>query len=321
MARGITENDVWTASDALLLEGARPTIERVRQKLGRGSPNTVSPYLDTWFKHLGGRITNPGAFSAQATPPDPIVQAAQRCWDVARAETRRDFDERLNTALAVSVAHVQVEKDRAHLAEIAAFDATATAEHIAATLRERSSELDQERLSAARAAVHLTDAQRQIDDLTSRLDAAQIQLTDAREAFRQESAATVERYNGAVRRALLDIDAERTLRAKADKRVEALERKLDTSSAEARAFELSTAQISATTKGELTRLGRELETALALASEVKRQVEDLKQALVAEQRAADLARVEASVARSLLTQLGKKPGRPAAWLRQGKPVP
>jgi hypothetical protein len=43
MARGITENDVWTASDALLLEGARPTIERVRQKIGRGSPNTVSP--------------------------------------------------------------------------------------------------------------------------------------------------------------------------------------------------------------------------------------------------------------------------------------
>ena len=67
MARGITETDVWTASDALLLEGARPTIERVRQKIGRGSPNTVSPYLDTWFKSLGARIKDPGAFS---TPPE-----------------------------------------------------------------------------------------------------------------------------------------------------------------------------------------------------------------------------------------------------------
>ncbi|WP_196360993.1 DNA-binding protein, partial [Achromobacter xylosoxidans] len=42
MATGITEQDVWRAADALLLEGARPTIERVRQKIGRGSPNTVS---------------------------------------------------------------------------------------------------------------------------------------------------------------------------------------------------------------------------------------------------------------------------------------
>ncbi|WP_368859848.1 DNA-binding protein, partial [Escherichia coli] len=47
MATGITEVDVWRASDALLLEGARPTIERVRQKIGRGSPNTVSPHLES----------------------------------------------------------------------------------------------------------------------------------------------------------------------------------------------------------------------------------------------------------------------------------
>ena len=42
MSRGITENDVWQAADALLLEGARPTIERVRQKIGRGSPNRLA---------------------------------------------------------------------------------------------------------------------------------------------------------------------------------------------------------------------------------------------------------------------------------------
>jgi hypothetical protein len=42
MPRGITENDVFTACDALLLAGERPTIERVPQKIGRGSPNTVT---------------------------------------------------------------------------------------------------------------------------------------------------------------------------------------------------------------------------------------------------------------------------------------
>ena len=45
-SRGIQEADVFAAADALLAEGQRPTIERVRLKIGRGSPNTVSPMLE-----------------------------------------------------------------------------------------------------------------------------------------------------------------------------------------------------------------------------------------------------------------------------------
>lgn len=88
MATGITETDVWTAADALLLEGARPTIERVRQKIGRGSPNTVSPYLETWFRALGARIKDPGAFAAPAAVPDPVAQAASHFWEAALSEAR-----------------------------------------------------------------------------------------------------------------------------------------------------------------------------------------------------------------------------------------
>ena len=54
--RAIQRDDVWAAADALLLEGKRPTIERVRQKIGRGSPNTVSPMLEEWFATLGPRM-------------------------------------------------------------------------------------------------------------------------------------------------------------------------------------------------------------------------------------------------------------------------
>lgn len=88
MATGITETDVWSAADALLLEGARPTIERVRQKIGRGSPNTVSPYLETWFRALGARIKDPGAFAAAPAVPDPVAQAAAHFWEAAQAEAR-----------------------------------------------------------------------------------------------------------------------------------------------------------------------------------------------------------------------------------------
>jgi len=53
MARGITETDVHTAADALVVGGERPTVERIRAYLGTGSPNTVVRWLDTWWKGLG----------------------------------------------------------------------------------------------------------------------------------------------------------------------------------------------------------------------------------------------------------------------------
>ena len=320
MAGGITENDVWTACDALLLEGARPTIERVRQKIGRGSPNTVSPYLDTWFKSLGGRITDPGTFSAQPAPPDPIVQAAAHFWDVARAESRWDFDERLSAALATSVIDVRAAKNRAQVAEIAAAHAAASAESLTALLHEQNNALEQEKLSTARTTAHLADAQRRIDDLAQRLITAQTQLSEVREAARQEVAVALEHYNGAVRRALLDMDGERTLRAKAEKRVDALERKHESAVVEARAFQIRTAQENSTANGELVRLTGELGATSNLMDNARQEIERLSQALTAERRATERARGEAAVARSFLTQFAKPSSRAAMRKRPIKPT-
>ena len=66
--RGIQEEDVFRAADALLAEGLRPTIERVRLKIGRGSPNTVSPMLERWFASLGERLAGGPSPSAQSRP-------------------------------------------------------------------------------------------------------------------------------------------------------------------------------------------------------------------------------------------------------------
>src|SRR6478735_12502674 len=86
--RGIQEAQVWEAADVLLHEGLRPTIERVRQKIGSGSPNTVSPMLERWFATLGKRLEGRGGTSlvdgeAQKLPL-AMIQAAQQIWDVAR---------------------------------------------------------------------------------------------------------------------------------------------------------------------------------------------------------------------------------------------
>jgi len=61
VGRGVQEAQVWEAADTLLQEGLRPTIERVRQKIGSGSPNTVSPMLERWFATLGKRLNGHGA--------------------------------------------------------------------------------------------------------------------------------------------------------------------------------------------------------------------------------------------------------------------
>jgi hypothetical protein len=87
--RGIQETQVWEAADALVHEGLRPTIERVRQKIGSGSPNTVSPMLERWFATLGKRLDGHGADLADGEAhqiPLAIVQAAKGFWDAARRE-------------------------------------------------------------------------------------------------------------------------------------------------------------------------------------------------------------------------------------------
>ena len=54
---GVTTVDVTLAADALLRQGLRPTIERIREHLGRGSPNTINPLLDQWWKTLAARLS------------------------------------------------------------------------------------------------------------------------------------------------------------------------------------------------------------------------------------------------------------------------
>jgi len=227
MARGITEDEVWKACDALLLEGARPTIERVRQKLGRGSPNTVSPMLETWFKHLGGRIKDPRAFSAPASMPDPVHQAAQHLWEAAQAEARRDFDEQLKAGLAEAAATVDLEKDRAALADALAAAASTKADVLQAELTQMREVLEGERAAHAATAARLDDARLQAGDRQA--DLAQVRRAADETRARADAAtrAADERAHGAERRAALEIERERVLRAKAEKSTESIAKRFE----------------------------------------------------------------------------------------------
>jgi chromosome segregation ATPase len=85
-ARGVQMEEVWAAADAVLRLGERPTIERVRHQLGRGSPNTVGPMLDGWYGSLAKRLDERGvpmeqeAAGAESLLPAPIIRAAKAMW-------------------------------------------------------------------------------------------------------------------------------------------------------------------------------------------------------------------------------------------------
>lgn len=227
MPRGITEKDVFTACDALVLAGERPTIERVRQKIGRGSPNTVSPMLDAWFKGLGRRLQDPGAFAPAPDVPEPLVQAATHFWEIAQAQARHDLESRLADGLRAMTR--DVEEARLEL-ETAASAQEAEAERATQARLEAdliAARLDAERLAHVAVQARLDEAQAQLADLQSRLAAERGRADEAADRARKDTLAANERASGAERRAALEIEAERAARTRADKRVQALEQRVE----------------------------------------------------------------------------------------------
>ena len=86
-AGGIRQSDVSHAADTLLRLGARPTVEKIRAKIGRGSPNTINPMLDAWWKTLSARLdAGPQALHRL---PETIAHIAEALWMQALEEGKR----------------------------------------------------------------------------------------------------------------------------------------------------------------------------------------------------------------------------------------
>src|SRR6185437_10839822 len=78
----ISRADVFAAADELLLQGHRPTIDRVRMRLGRGSPNTINDHRDEWWAKLGSRLRDlPGQEFPQL--PERVAHTLQQLWNEA----------------------------------------------------------------------------------------------------------------------------------------------------------------------------------------------------------------------------------------------
>lgn len=158
-SRRIGQADVFGAADELLLEGNRPTIDRVRMRLGRGSPNTINEHLDAWWLKLGARLRDiPGREFPDL--PDPVANALQSLWNVAIDSAHAALDGRA------------VDRE------------TALAEREAALEGRESQIAEQERLSMVRSVAledSLTLAREQLTATQQRADRLEVAL-QAREA-------------------------------------------------------------------------------------------------------------------------------------------
>ena len=85
--RGVCQSDVSHAADTLLRAGERPTIDKVRAKIGKGSPNTINPLLDSWWKTLSARLDSGPA--ALHRLPETVVHIAEALWMQALEEGKR----------------------------------------------------------------------------------------------------------------------------------------------------------------------------------------------------------------------------------------
>ena len=192
MARnGVTQQDINAAADALLVAGERPTTERVRGALGRGSPNTIAPLLDGWWADLGQRLAQRLVLPAV---PDEVSAAFAQVWEAALAAGKAHAEaaiapERaaLADVIATVEARVVAERDLAAAAEARRQNAVAAAQTAEGTLA----------ISELRAAdlVHQNAAlQAQVQDLATRRDALETRLQAAQfQAEAGSAAAAAER--------------------------------------------------------------------------------------------------------------------------------
>lgn len=170
MAVGVPENDVFAAADAVLARGERPTVERVRLELGRGSPARVGSLLDQWWETLAARLR--GETRLPGLPAE-VAQAFIGLWqqattlaqgvvELSLADQRQVMvDER--EQLAESEAKVRLEQAQAR---------RQTAEALAAREVAEIRLADLEQL--------LTQRQAQIDDLLRQRNAFHVERDSAR---------------------------------------------------------------------------------------------------------------------------------------------
>lgn len=281
MAAGIQRADVFAAADALVKEGARPTIERVRQKIGRGSPNTVTPFLDDWFKGLGARLeasaTTPrSAASSGPLIPSSVLALAQKTWEAAQREALQTLQAERDALIA---SRQRLEHERQAFSQDRERQASLWAE-----LQNRVAQQDHQlRQAHVEAQARQSTFAQLVEDLRlsrQREQAVAGELSALQSQAQEERQQLMTQHSAAEKRLALEVD-------RAREAGKALSGQLASAQAEARRHADEAAQRQGVLRGQL-------DQAVHRASELERQAGELQGRLTEVQRSHDLAASQAA---------------------------
>ncbi|WP_374437978.1 DNA-binding protein [Pseudomonas panipatensis] len=267
MAVGVPETDVFAAADAVLARGERPTVERVRFELGRGSPARVGALLDQWWALLAQRLRGETRLPAL---PTEVAQAFVAVWQQAVLLA----DGVAEQALAERRALLETERLRVAAVENESRKAEAqTRQQVAAAQAAQQT-----------AETRLADLERLLEQQQGRLEELQSRctvLTDERQAALQEASRLRQELQAAQGQLIQERDSTATYVRGVEDRAH---REIDRAREESRA---TTLQLKAAGK-QHEQLRQRLDTALAQLSEAQQ-----------------LAAAEAARAATLAEQLAK----------------
>ncbi|HRN76394.1 DNA-binding protein [Ottowia sp.] len=219
VTRGVQVDEVWAAADAVLSQGERPTIERVRAYLGRGSPNTVAPMLDAWYGSLAKRLDANGGEEGtgeQGALPAPVLRVAKALWGRAQQHAQeqaaqsvqvdRDALEKLVERLAAERTALDQEQQRLNERSEALGAALLAKDHQIADLMRQVTDL-QKGLAGRDADIESVRTQHAA--ATQALQAERGRLNALNEEHRQERERLEQRASAQERRLLEDVDRTR----------------------------------------------------------------------------------------------------------------
>jgi len=233
--RGVQQEEVWAAADALIAAGERPTIERVRFKIGRGSPNTVSPMLESWFATLGPRLgVVAGGAQAQEGTPKELRQALDKVWAVAVTAARDEADRALEPErdrLAQHGLQLDIARQELLQREAALTERGIALEH---ALELAKSQLRDQTAQLGKAERDLEQARSSLANLVQERDAGRREFDEQLRTLAEERMRTEQRTAANERRLLEEVDR---ARQEAKQSTRALEDAIQKHSADKHALE------------------------------------------------------------------------------------
>lgn len=177
---GITSEQVHEAADALVADGVAPTVVSIRTRLGGGSPNNISKWLNQW------RESRTELERAASPPmPTPVETAMRGVWVAA---WRAAQDQLEGEREAMASARKEIERERTEmLAEINRLDGELEAART--EIQQVNEALDAERREHEEARAGVKEARAIASERKARIEQQAIEL---QEAQRQAAEATAQ---------------------------------------------------------------------------------------------------------------------------------